>query len=260
MYPFERFNSWISRRIQNRRYPEATVIETYRLFEWSIHLQISGKLPNSFSSCFSELDEASCSKTDKPILAVLSDEEVNLLDQCYRWTISEYSDLCKRYDMERDSMEEHEHLPRMSEWTPLSGPPLSERAKLLCHGPSNEIMKFNVYTSSFPNINLASQKVSTSSVCSSIVSTRCFGDLYFGSIQYIFTHDFCGDSYVLAYVTWYGKIQQDVTSSLSYLYTDPCPDLPSIVCVTELSGPFVTAIDSTFPNKMWIINYNEVHH
>ena len=79
MYPFERFNSWISRRIQNRRYPEATVIETYRLFEWSIHLQISGKLPNSFSSCFSELDEASCSKTDKPILSVLSDEEVNLL-------------------------------------------------------------------------------------------------------------------------------------------------------------------------------------
>ena len=31
MYPMERFNSWVSRRVLNRRYPESTVLETYRL-------------------------------------------------------------------------------------------------------------------------------------------------------------------------------------------------------------------------------------
>jgi len=31
MFPFERFNSWIARRVTSRRYPEATVMETYRV-------------------------------------------------------------------------------------------------------------------------------------------------------------------------------------------------------------------------------------
>jgi len=31
MYPFERFNSWISQRVLNRSSPEATVVETYRV-------------------------------------------------------------------------------------------------------------------------------------------------------------------------------------------------------------------------------------
>lgn len=31
MYPFERLNSWITRRVTSRRYPEATVVETYCL-------------------------------------------------------------------------------------------------------------------------------------------------------------------------------------------------------------------------------------
>ena len=31
MYPFERFNSWICQRVRNRAYPEATVMETYRV-------------------------------------------------------------------------------------------------------------------------------------------------------------------------------------------------------------------------------------
>ena len=45
MYPFERYNSWVIRRVQNRRYPESTVIETYRIFEWACYLQRAGELP-----------------------------------------------------------------------------------------------------------------------------------------------------------------------------------------------------------------------
>ena len=45
MYPYERFNSWITRRVLNRRYPEPTVVETYRLSEWAHFMQISGQLP-----------------------------------------------------------------------------------------------------------------------------------------------------------------------------------------------------------------------
>ena len=44
MYNFERFNSWITRRVLNRRYPEATVTETYRITAWAQYLELSGQL------------------------------------------------------------------------------------------------------------------------------------------------------------------------------------------------------------------------
>ena len=31
MYPFERFNSWMCRRVMNRYRPEATIMATYRV-------------------------------------------------------------------------------------------------------------------------------------------------------------------------------------------------------------------------------------
>ena len=31
MYAYERFNSWLHRRVMNRRFPEATLMETYRV-------------------------------------------------------------------------------------------------------------------------------------------------------------------------------------------------------------------------------------
>ena len=45
MYPMERFNSWIARRVLNRRYPEATIMETYRIYELTFFLEMSGHLP-----------------------------------------------------------------------------------------------------------------------------------------------------------------------------------------------------------------------
>lgn len=45
MYPYERFNSWVMRRVLSRRFSESVVIETYRLSEWANFMEISGQLP-----------------------------------------------------------------------------------------------------------------------------------------------------------------------------------------------------------------------
>ena len=52
MYPYERFNSWISRRVLNRRYPESTVVETYRLSEWANFMEVTGQLAEGATSMF----------------------------------------------------------------------------------------------------------------------------------------------------------------------------------------------------------------
>ena len=46
MYQFERFNSWICRRILNRRFPESAVVETYRLSEWAHFMELTEQLPD----------------------------------------------------------------------------------------------------------------------------------------------------------------------------------------------------------------------
>ncbi|XP_015765420.1 PREDICTED: uncharacterized protein LOC107344281 [Acropora digitifera] len=46
MYCYERFNSWICHRVKNRQFPEATVWETYRVFDWVHYMVLSGNLPS----------------------------------------------------------------------------------------------------------------------------------------------------------------------------------------------------------------------
>ena len=57
MYPLERFNSWIGRRVHNRRYPEATIIETYRLFEFSAFLSLAKLLPRDSVADIDSIDD-----------------------------------------------------------------------------------------------------------------------------------------------------------------------------------------------------------
>ena len=45
MYVFERFNSWICKRSLNMRYPEATVMETFIIYDWCQFMVASGRMP-----------------------------------------------------------------------------------------------------------------------------------------------------------------------------------------------------------------------
>lgn len=56
---YERFNSWIIRRVLNRRYPEATVVETYRLTEWASFMALSGQIVEEAISS-AETEEVVC--------------------------------------------------------------------------------------------------------------------------------------------------------------------------------------------------------
>ena len=81
MYPYERFNSWITRRVTNRRYPEATVMETYRLSEWAHFMEVAGKLPDGAASA-SVLD-LSPQDVSHSMCSDLTDEQVDQLESIY---------------------------------------------------------------------------------------------------------------------------------------------------------------------------------
>ena len=88
MYPFERFNSWISRRLHNRRYPESTVIETYHLFELTSFLSHANLLPHGSTS---DIDDILEENESKDVTSNESQSHVTTLSE------SEYSSLKEYY-------------------------------------------------------------------------------------------------------------------------------------------------------------------
>ena len=241
MYPFERFNSWISRRVKNRRYLEATVMQTYRIFEWSLHLQMSGKLPTSFSltNLFAGSNEiGDDEETGNPDNLDLC--QLEHIRQYYRLVIPEYKNLCSRCNKEREAARKrHElkHFPPLCEWIPSTGPPLSQTEQLLCCGPAKEICAFNTYYHKSPDgriIRFSSENTMTSSTSSTVISIQTSPEFCFESIHQLFSHSFLRFSHVFAYINWYGSVEVERTSSLYSVCTKSSVDRNPIVPVSEL--------------------------
>ena len=93
MYPYECFNSWINWRVLNRRFPESTVIETYRLHEFAYFLRILEQLPAGALTELPVSDAAEQQKEACPPLSTmmtLDDSQLANLDKYYNSSNKEY--------------------------------------------------------------------------------------------------------------------------------------------------------------------------
>ena len=88
MFPYERFNSWFTRRVTNRRYPEATVVETYRLSEWAHFMELSGQFPDGATTTnagsLDIVQKNSLDSIPSDECYELTDEQVEELEKIYR--------------------------------------------------------------------------------------------------------------------------------------------------------------------------------
>lgn len=230
MFSMERFNSWIARRVHNRRFPEATIIESYRLFELSFFSQISGLLPDNSVVDVSQMDM----DTDHDI-DVHKHEDVPKNTQVHQKTLSQSQlDALERYyDSE---IETHDQT-------------LDEK-------PENKI-KVLKYCSKLDqhhrNVTY-SCKEKMLKHSSHIVYMREEGAVQFGEISLIFEHCFQRKTNTLILVKWFGHYEVDTESKL--IKIDPCiqslsPN--SVVSPSSLSKPLVHAYDSE-DGLLWILN------
>lgn len=98
MSPMERYSSWITRRVTNRRYPGATVMETYRLIDLANYLQLSNQLPPDSSSDIETETDGVCDEecTDsQQCTDFLTESQVKNLDHHYQTTMPKYCTLIK---------------------------------------------------------------------------------------------------------------------------------------------------------------------
>ena len=256
MYPFERYNSWIIRRVLNRRYPEATAVETYRLYEWAHSLEIAGQLPNKAlldPTSPEELENTS----DSMSAIVLTASQVDKLKQYYQKTLSSFRELCERYEEERRKARvrhQFRSFPDMSDWTPDYGAQLTpgKEEMRVVSNDALRLSRFVRYDSFGRRIMLSSMSSDTALSKSSYVYTQLHDRSYlFGRIQLIFSHSFCGSSNMFAYVAWFSTPQKDGDSGILFVNLDVSEYHNPVIPMSELCGPIITALDY---NRLWILS------
>ena len=144
MYPMERFNSWISCRILNRRFPESNVMETYRIFEFAFFLQKSAQLPNGCTidiKSKSEFeDENETSEESQTITFdyapreygtsdILDSRTMTDLTSAYCRLYPDYAQLLSKYKKEQSKAKRRgrvENYPSLSEWSCEGGHSLTQ--------------------------------------------------------------------------------------------------------------------------------------
>lgn len=162
MYPMERFNSWVSRRVHNRRYPESTVLETYGLHEFSSFLQMCGLLPDGATMDIAEVNmeddtiitaskesDTSGSDNSQGSVSRLDPTQWQEVDLFYRRVEPQYQNLCSRYEQEKKNAKKHHNLkqfPPLSLWTSQEDPPLTVTQLDLRKGPTDVISFHKMYT------------------------------------------------------------------------------------------------------------------
>ena len=218
MYPFERFNSWIARRVTNRRYPEATVVETYRLSEWAHFMEISEQLPNGATSALLEEQgnsievlQSGCCKAMQ-----LTNEQVSELEGFYTQFDQEQTDTC------------------ISSCAGL-------RSQYTYHDHHRRTVKLTTTETELEQ-----------SHSRSYVSIAGTDGTQVGCIISIFNHDHASHTTTFAEVSWFDGPITDRESKLCYVLTTA--QSQSVVPIISLSRPLITAFDEHEPGKLWVLN------
>ena len=276
MYPMERFNSWISRRVLNRRYPESTVVETYRLYELSFFLQISDQLPSSAVpdiDKFNEDDEHDHQDNDSSTeseseveggkkhapTSKLDSMDMNKLITCYRQIYPDYDKLVSTYEM-GNVVHEQTSTGHLSRWAPTSGSTMTQTELHFCKDITDVVTRRKVHKvrdkhyrwikySSAEGERINSVRVS-SYVRHKVGLVN--GIKPFGRIQFMFDHMFNSHLHTLACVCWYDRHNTDRDSGLIQVST--ISSTSTIVPFSYLSRPLIHAIDEKDTNKLWILN------
>lgn len=231
MYPMERFNNWIKNRVLNRRFPEATVMESYRLYEIGFHMQLSGQLP--FGA----------------IVDVSSEPLTDTEDENHLQTVCAQTKGCIT-NLEQAQLNDLKVLYR------------STYGDQFIHNLNSTIVKYKSYVFNDRHNRLVrygtAESERTNSVHeSSYVQLRTrHSTSTFGRIQFIFDHTVDDKTHTLACVHWYEDSVVDTISGLIYVNVKTRSSaIQSLVYITQLSKPLVHATDEADGDKLWILNH-----
>ena len=225
MYPFERFNSWIGQRVHNRRFPEATVIESYRLFEVTHFVRMTKQLPQGSTLDFWDVlgDDDEGVQAHGTSSGSLSSTELTHLHDYYRQSAHTSA---SNFDLENKIVQCTFVTKRDNH---------GRRIRYCSDDPKFKHSSCMVYTHARPD-TLSEQVV-------------------FGKITKTFQHTFNGQVNDFLFVCWYGEFERDKESNLIVVNTlIEHSFLNPIIPLSDVSKPLVYASD-TETCKVYVLNF-----
>ena len=227
MYPFERFNSWIGRRIHNRHFPEATVVETYRIFEYTQFLRMSQQLPLGSTLDFWDI---SCEDDQSTSDVQLHDSQTTLMSESDLAYLKEFYQNSYGGSVEgKDTVQ------------------VEERGIVSCkfHTKCDKHGRVTTYSADNP--------VSTHSSCMIYSQTTTSKQVIFGKIVKTFRHNFNGNANSLLHVMWYDCFECEKESKIIVVDTSKRSSFNPIISINDVSKPLVYACDNE-NSKLYILS------
>ena len=219
MFPIERFNSWLARRVLNRRYPESTVVETYRMFDLSQFLKLTGQLP-----------ELSVLET-KDVMCFVEEDDIGTLTELHQETAAVL--------VGSDQLSPDEYKLLTSYYEQL------EDTRLL---PKNTVNVLNTFTKVDGYGRRVRYKAKSSSSC--VLQNQ---SQVMGRIAAIFEHWHSGVMNTLFIVEWYSCFELDPDTRLLHFDLSEGISNKSIVAPKDVTRPLVHVIAD---NRLWILNHS----
>ena len=204
MFSLERFNSWIGRRVHNRRFPESTVLETYCFFELTSFLGLAKLIPGNFVSDITEILEMNS-----------EDRELSNMSS---FSLLSPDQLKQFYSSNNSSTESIENI-------------VVDKKMIILKDSHGKCFRYQSSTSS------------SSCSFSCMVCKYEKKELVFGEIKRVFQHSLEGryTSFVLAH--WFSNYHKDPITNLTCI-TSLDSYNPGIASVEDISKPLVHAYDT----------------
>ena len=257
MYPYERFNSWVIRRVQNRRYSEATVVETYRLYEWARYLQLAGHLPAVHALLYPGENETNDTTSGWEETRLDASQQAHL-DLYYREVVPQYHSLCLRYNAEREKAKGRHKLkefPPMAIWVPRYGPLLTQDDREMIADLDSNVMRADHFTYTDGHgrkVTFSSKRSDTANSSSSYVAYKPLDmPLTVGRIAFYFEHKFAKKTCTFAFVNWIGSPQKDAESGILNVSLGSSSDVNPVIPTSVLNRPLIVSIEE---QTLWILS------
>ncbi|KAI8490598.1 hypothetical protein Bbelb_318660 [Branchiostoma belcheri] len=220
MFLYERMNSFLSARVKNRQHPEATVVESYRIYDFVQYMALAGFLPEGavptttaqqMALVEAEEDEDPGPREGKTEVSgagqhiQLTKEQTIQLEDFHIKHTAKYQNIRKQLRAKYLHSPSKSSIP-FTKWS-SSSPKLSTEEREAMAGPSTHGIKY-LRAVRDPGIEYRCKdaETRTGSIVSSYVAVegqQMRSQVDVGRVNFFFKHSFLGEEVFLANVTWF---------------------------------------------------------
>ncbi|XP_072022469.1 uncharacterized protein [Amphiura filiformis] len=238
-FPYERVQCWLSRQVTNKQHQEATIMETYAIYDWCVFLMLSGKVTALKEICRDDLKNRQ--GISNLIVHMLEQNNLNATTKTERVNSRRQHLLSQQYIQQMVKFYQifsHDYEISISDIDPIA-------VKMQRFTKTTDDHKHILYRTK--DAEMTTERVASYVRVS--VDNGLQAESRFGRIQNLFDHKFGEETFTWAVIKIYldTKLEKGTFFNTSMSHTDSDHLYP----VSLLSPPLIVAEENS---RLWFLN------